>query len=72
MNAVIDRTGGAGEVKDVIDFAHIKGFANIFFDELKTWFTIQVGEIGAAAGEEVIDDNRGPAFGKKSVAKMGS
>src|ERR1700733_11740108 len=71
MNAVVDRTGRAGEVEDVIDFAYVKWFANVFFHELETRLMIQVCEVGAAPGEKVIDDNYIPAFSKQSIAEMG-
>ena len=32
----------------------------------------EVSEVGAAAGEQVVDDNHAPAFGEQSVAEMGS
>src|SRR6202158_5124287 len=72
VSAVVHRTGGTGKVKDVIDFAHVKGFANIFFDELEARFMIKVCEVGTAAGEEVVDDDHSPAFGEQGVAEMGS
>src|SRR5579864_5679716 len=71
MNAVVHGTGGAGKVKYVIDFAHVKGFANIFFDELETRFVIEMREVGAAPGKEVVDDHHRPAFGEQSIAEMG-
>jgi hypothetical protein len=59
-------------VEDVIDFAHVKGIANVFLDELEAGFVIEVGEVGAAAGEEVVDDHHAPAFREQNVAEVGS
>ena len=72
VNGVVDGTGGAGEVKNVIDVAHVEGFANVFFYKLETRIILQMGEVGAAAGEQVVDDNDAPAFGEQGIAEMGS
>jgi hypothetical protein len=70
VDAVVDRTGGTGEVEDVIDFAHIEGFANVFFDELEARLMLKVRKIRAASGEQVIEDDNIPVFGEQSIAKM--
>jgi hypothetical protein len=57
-------------VEDVIDFADVKRFANIFFDELEARLVVKVSEVGTAAGEQVIDDNHSPLFSEKSIAEM--
>src|ERR1700722_5036548 len=72
MDRVIHGTGGAGEVKDEIDFADVERFADVFFHEVEPRIIREVGRSGAAAGEQVVDDNYAPAFAEQGIAEMGS
>jgi hypothetical protein len=62
VDGVIDRTGGAGEVENVIDFANVEGFADVFFDELESRFVPEMVNVCSSAGEQVVDDNYAVAF----------
>jgi len=72
VNGVVDGTGGTGEVEDKINFAGIEGLANVFFYKFESRLAAKVLQIGAAAGEQVIDDDYMPAFAEQGVAEMGS
>ena len=70
VNGVIHGTGGAGEVEYVVDAAGVERFANVFFDEFKTRVILQMGKVGAAAGEQVVDNHHAVAFAEKSIAEV--
>src|SRR5580658_9291838 len=72
MDSVIHRAGGAGEVEDVVDLADIERFADVFFYKIETGIILEMGEVRAAAGEEVVDYNHTPAFAEQGIAEMGS
>ena len=72
VNGVVDGTGRTGKMEDIVDLAHVKGLANIFFDELETRFVSEVGKVGGAAGEEIVDYHHVPALGEQSIAEMRS
>jgi len=42
VKEVIDRTGGACEVKDKINFADVEGFADIFFYKLEARIILEM------------------------------
>src|SRR5215470_4839732 len=71
VNAVIHRTCGTGEVKDIVNRAEIKRFADVELHELKVWVIAEMGEIHPASGEQVIDNNHPPALAKQSIRQMG-
>ncbi len=72
VDGVIDGAGGAGKVEDEINFADVEGLADVFFHKLKAGIIREMGEVRAAAGEQVVDDNHAPAFAEQSIAEMGS
>ncbi len=72
VHAVVNRAGRAGKVKDVVDFAHVERLANIFLDKFETRIVAQVLEVGAASGEQIVDDDHAPAFAEQGVAQMRS
>jgi hypothetical protein len=72
MDRVIDRTGGTGEVEDVVDRAYIERFANVFFYKLESRLMAKMFEVSAASSQQIINNDHAPAFGEKSVAEMGS
>jgi hypothetical protein len=59
-------------MENVVDATGVKGLADVLFYKLEAGFIVQVSEIGAASGEEVVDGHDLPAFAEKSVAEMGS
>jgi hypothetical protein len=59
-------------MEDVVDPAHVERLANVFFYKLESGLVAEMFEVGAAAGEQVVDDDHIPAFGEQSVAEMGS
>jgi hypothetical protein len=42
------------------------------FYKIESGVIVEMGEILAAAGEQVVDDNHAPAFAEQGVAEMGS
>ncbi len=67
---VVDRTGGRGEVEDVVDGARIEWLADIVLDEAEAGLVGEMGEIGMVAGREVVEADDGVAFGEQRVTKM--
>jgi hypothetical protein len=59
-------------VEDVIDVADVEGLADVFFYKLESGNRSADGEIGAAAGEQVVDDDHAPALAEQGIAEMGS
>src|SRR5215831_14888494 len=72
MCVIVFRASWTGEVKHKVDFPDVEWFANVLLHELKTWFFRKMGEIGSSSGEQVVDDNHTPAFGKQSIAEVRS
>src|SRR4029077_11754726 len=68
--AVVDRARRAGEMKNEIALAHIERFANVFLNEFEARLVAEVGDVGAATGEQVVDDDHTPAFGEQGIAEM--
>src|ERR1700733_762994 len=72
VDGVIHRAGGAGEVENEVDFADIERFADVLFYKLEARIMLEMIQIRAAAGEEVVDYNHTPAFTEEGIAEMGS
>src|SRR5579859_4505668 len=72
VGAVIHGARRAGEMKNVIDFAHIEGLADIFLYEFEPWLVVQVRKIRAPPRQQIIDDDDLPAFAEQCVAQMRS
>ncbi len=70
VDSVVHGAGRAGEVKNVIDLAHVEGLANILVDEFQPRVVGKMGKVGKAAGEQVIDDDHAPAFAEQGIAEM--
>jgi hypothetical protein len=70
VDGVIDRTGGAGEVKYKVHLAHVEGLTDIFLNEVEARIVLQVFEIMAAAGEQVVDDDYVPALAEQGITEM--
>ena len=72
MGTVVDRTGWACEVKDVIHFAHVEGLANILLDKFESGFRAKMRKIREATSEKIVDYDDTPTFRQQSIRKMGS
>ncbi len=72
VDGVIDRAGGAGEVKDVIDSADVEGFANVFIYEFEPGFISEMVKVCLASGEQIVDDDDAVALAEQGIAEMGS
>lgn len=70
VHHVIDRAGGAGEVKDVIDVARVKRLAYVFFYKLETRFIAKMLKIGAPAGQQIVDHDHAPTLAEQGIGKM--
>ena len=72
MDGVVDGTGRAGEVKDVVDGADIEGLADVFFYKFESRFVRKMRDISATTGQEIVDDSDSPAFAEQGIAEMRS
>jgi hypothetical protein len=72
MHGVVDGTGGAGEVEDIIDSADIERFANVFLYEFEARIISEMRDVCRAASEQVVDDDNTPAFSEQGVTQMRS
>lgn len=72
MFHVIDGTGGASEVKNVIDLSAVEGKVDIELAELEAGIVAQVIEIGGASGEQIVDDDDRVTFCKECITEMRS
>src|SRR5580704_75113 len=72
VDGVVDWARGAGEMEDEIDFADVEGLADVFINKIKARIILEMDEVLAAAGEEVVDNNHTPAFAEQGIAEMGS
>ena len=63
MDGVIYRAGGAGEMKNVVYLAAIKGITNVELAEFKLRLGFQVFEIGSPPSQKIIHRNYGITFG---------
>ena len=72
VDGVVDGTGGAGEVKDVSQLCRQSNGSQISISqEFESRIVAQMIEIGAAAGEQIVDGDN-VAFAEKRIAEMGS
>ena len=70
MQGIVHRTGGAGEVENVIDRAAVKGFVDVDLLKFKAGFVAQVLEIRKFSGQQIVDDDHGIAFRQQGIAQM--
>ena len=70
VHGVIHRTGGAGEVEDVIHRAAVERLIDINLPKFKAGFVSQVIEVGKFSGEQIVGDNDGVAFGEQGIAQV--
>src|SRR5579875_2926827 len=70
MPEIVDRAGGRGKMKDVIDPAEVEGPANVLFAKFEARFAAQVGDVLEAPGEQVVGANHRVAPGQQSVTQV--
>jgi hypothetical protein len=68
VDGVVDGAGGAGEVKNEIDFADVERFADVAVDQFETRLSAEMFKVAAAAGEQVVDCDHVPAVAEEGVA----
>src|ERR1700693_1043126 len=70
MFGVIDRAGGAGEMKYVVDFAAIEGLVDVDPLKFKSRVATQMIEVGTPSSQQIVDSNDGITLGQQCVTQM--
>ena len=66
---VVDRRGRAGEVEDLVDL-HGQRLLHVVADQLEARVVEQVLDVGARAGEEVVEAHDLVPIGEQALAQM--
>jgi len=67
---VIHRTGGASEVKNVVNLAAIEWLINVDLLKFKSWVVTLVIEVGLPSRQKIVDGNYAVTFCEQRIAQM--
>src|SRR5208282_173086 len=69
---VIDRAGGAGEMKYVIELAAVERLVDVDLLKFKAWVAPQVIKVGEPSSQQIVDRDDRITLGQQCITQVGT